>query len=166
MVNKLNCGLPGWFSWIGSSFWGFWKDWFSPYIPPNPSSSDLVAYPSPNEWDIKFLFPHIRNNKFQTLIKKFNLQLKKLQYIYEMDNGLEKKKNLTQFSDLGSGPSGPRPCSAYSQVGLTYLWSSWIWFQTLSVVAEVLKAKLVDTFELIWLRYSCQWLFGWYPTIA
>ena len=92
MVNKLNCGLPGWFSWIGSSFWGFWKDWFSPYIPPNPSSSDLVAYPSPNEWDIKFLFPHIRNNKFQTLIKKFNLQLKKLQYIYEMDNGLEKKK--------------------------------------------------------------------------
>lgn len=38
-----------------------------------------------------------------------------------MDNGLEKKKNLTQISDLGSGPSGPRPCSAYSQVGLTYL---------------------------------------------
>lgn len=39
-----------------------------------------------------------------------------------MDNGLEKKKkNLTQFSDLGSGPSGSRPCFAYSQVGLTYL---------------------------------------------
>lgn len=37
-----------------------WRDWFPPYIPPNPSSSDLVAYPSPNEWDITSLH-HIIN---------------------------------------------------------------------------------------------------------
>lgn len=95
MVNKLNCGLPGWFSWIGSFFWGFWKDWFSPYIPPNPSSSDLVAYPSPNEWDITSLFPHTRNNKFQTLNNRFTVQIK-LQ-LYVMDNGLKKKNPYPVF---------------------------------------------------------------------